>query len=105
MLPEVTQFEDTVTLVSDTGIQFMDFALRLDPRKEPAGEFAPMISGLICRLAYNEEKDFFFYEPEPEKVEKSQTCVQRRHEKQPRSARRYLAADPVFPLYAAPSLR
>ncbi len=30
-----------------------------------------MISGLICRLAYNEEKDFFFYEPEPEKVEKA----------------------------------
>ncbi|MBA4362743.1 MAG: virulence factor SrfB, partial [Pseudomonas sp.] len=71
MLPEVTQFEDTVTLVSDTGIQFMDFALRLDPRKEPAGEFAPMISGLICRLMYNEEKDFYFYEPEPEKVEKA----------------------------------
>lgn len=71
MLPEVTQFEDTVTLVSDTGVQFMDFALRLDPRKEPAGEFAPMSSGLICRLLYNEEKDFFFYEPEPEKVEKA----------------------------------
>ena len=55
MLPEVTQFEDTVTLVSDTGVQFMDFALRLDPRKEPAGEFAPMSSGMICRLLYNEE--------------------------------------------------
>ncbi|MGA3681809.1 virulence factor SrfB [Pseudomonas graminis] len=71
MLPEVTQFEDTVTLVSDTGVQFMDFALRLDPRKEPAGEFATMASGMICRLLYNEEKDFFFYEPEPEKIEKT----------------------------------
>lgn len=30
MLPEITQFEETVTLVSDTGIQFMDFALALD---------------------------------------------------------------------------
>ncbi|MGY2289866.1 virulence factor SrfB [Pseudomonas sp. SDO528_S397] len=70
MLPEVTQFEDTVTLVSDTGIQFMDFALRLDPRKEPAGEFAPMNLGL-CRLLYNEEKDFYFYQPTPDKIEKA----------------------------------
>ncbi|MGE1152874.1 virulence factor SrfB [Pseudomonas kitaguniensis] len=70
MLPEVTQFEDTVTLVSDTGIQFMDFALRLDARKEPAGEFAPLNIG-ICRLLYNEEKDFYFYEPAPGKIEKA----------------------------------
>ena len=68
MLPEVTQFEDTVTLVSDTGIQFMDFALRLDPRKEPAGEFAPMISGLNLPPGVQpKRKHFFFYEPEPEK--------------------------------------
>jgi hypothetical protein len=70
MLPEVTQFEDTVTLVSDTGIQFMDFALRLDARKEAPGEFAPMISGLLCRLLHNQDKDFYFYEPEPEKIER-----------------------------------
>ena len=71
MLPEVTQFEDTVTLISDTGIQFMDFALSLDLRKEPPGEFAPLTSGLLTRLLYNEEKDFYFYEPEPEKIEKT----------------------------------
>ncbi|MBD8472991.1 virulence factor SrfB [Pseudomonas sp. CFBP 8770] len=71
MLTEVTQFEDTVSLVSDTGVQFLDFALRLDVRKEQAGEFAPMTDGLICRLVYNEEKDFFFYEPEAERIEKT----------------------------------
>lgn len=36
MLPQVTQFEDTVILVGDTGVQFMDFALRLDPKKLPS---------------------------------------------------------------------
>lgn len=71
MLPEVTQFEETVTLVSDTGIQFMDFALALDLRKEPPGEFAPLSHSLPVRLLYNEEKDFYFYEPEPEKIEKA----------------------------------
>lgn len=39
MLPEITQFEETVTLVSDTGIQFMDFALRLGPDGEQTGKF------------------------------------------------------------------
>ena len=71
MLPEVTQFEEIVTLVSDTGIQFMDFALALDLRKEPPGEFAPLSHSLPIRLLYNEEKDFYFYEPEPEKIEKA----------------------------------
>ena len=71
MLPEVTQFEDTVTLVSDTGIQFMDFALRLDLRKEPPGEFAPLTNLLVCRLLHNQEKDFYFYEPEPDTVVKA----------------------------------
>lgn len=71
MLPEITQFEETVTLVSDTGIQFMDFALALDLRKEPPGEFVPLTHSLPIRLLYNEEKDFYFYEPEPEKIEKA----------------------------------
>ena len=67
MLPEITQFEDTVTLISDTGIQFMDFALRLGP-DEQAGKFVQLNNGMVpTRLLWSKEyKDF--YEPEPEKV-------------------------------------
>ena len=68
MLPEITQFEETVTLVSDTGIQFMDFALRLGPDGEQAGKFVQLNNGMVpTRLLWSKEyKDF--YEPEPDKV-------------------------------------
>ena len=68
MLPEITQFEETVTLVSDTGIQFMDFALRLGPDGEQAGKFVQLNNGMVpTRLLWSREyKDF--YEPEPDKV-------------------------------------
>lgn len=39
MLPEVTQFQEVVPLIDDTGIQFLDFALTLDPNKMFGGEF------------------------------------------------------------------
>ena len=39
MLPEVTQFEDVVKLVSDTGIQFMDFAFHQDQITPVNGAF------------------------------------------------------------------
>ena len=70
MLPQVTQFEDTVILVADTGIQFMDFALRLDPRKLPSGDFAPLTNGLLCRLEEGERNGMtsYFYESEPGKT-------------------------------------
>lgn len=105
MLPEITQFEETVTLISDTGIQFMDFALALDLRREPPGEFAPLTSGLLTRLLYNEEKDFYFYEPEPEKIEKNQTGIQPRYEEQSGAAGWLVAAAPLLPLHAASPLR
>ncbi|MGO4999942.1 virulence factor SrfB [Oceanisphaera sp. W20_SRM_FM3] len=64
MLAEITEFEETVSLVSDTGIQFMDFALKFDERKAPAGEFVFISSEktLLTRLLRNEEKDFQFYQ-------------------------------------------
>lgn len=75
MLPEVTEFEETVTLVSDTGIQFMDFALILDERKEAAGEFVYLSSDkkLLTRLLNNEEQDFQFYALEPGKIQKAKS--------------------------------
>jgi hypothetical protein len=61
MLPELTQFEETVTLVNDSGIQFMDFALTLDLRKEPSGLFAKMGNALIARLLQNKETGEYFH--------------------------------------------
>ena len=71
MLPELTQFEETVTLISDTSIQFMDFALTVDLRKEPSGEFAPLTNTLVTRLLYNEQEDFYFHEPTPDRIEQT----------------------------------
>lgn len=72
MLAEITEFEETVTLVSDTGIQYMDFALKFDERKVRAGEFAFVSSDkhLLMRLLRNDEQDFLFYPPEPGKIQK-----------------------------------
>lgn len=61
MLPELTQFEESVSLVNDSGIQFMDFALALDLRKEPAGRFVKMGNALIARLLQNKENNQYFH--------------------------------------------
>ncbi|WP_438284313.1 virulence factor SrfB [Pseudomonas alabamensis] len=61
MLPELTPFEDTVHLVNDSGLQFLDFAVRLDPAKEPAGRFARMGNTLIARLLLNHETREYFH--------------------------------------------
>lgn len=61
MLPELTKFEDTVHLINDSGIQFMDFAVRLDLRNEAAGRFAKMGNTLIARLLQNRETKQYFH--------------------------------------------
>lgn len=68
MLPELTQFEDNITLVSNTGIQFIDFGLDLNVKKEPGGEFAKASPETVTRLAYNEENDFYYYDKTPEVI-------------------------------------
>lgn len=77
MLPQVTQFEDTVILVGDTGVQFMDFALRLDPKKLPSGDFAPLTNGLLCRLEEGERNGLtsYFYESEPGKTVEARSTL------------------------------
>ncbi|RMO75759.1 hypothetical protein ALQ34_04742, partial [Pseudomonas syringae pv. maculicola] len=63
-MPELTQFEDTVHLINDSGIQFLDFAVKLDLRNEPAGRFAKMGNTLISRLLQNQEtKQYFHFGP------------------------------------------
>lgn len=65
MLPEIPPYEDVITLVSDSGIQFMDFAFQMNPAKEPAGCFAREVADVLVRLFYNQEKDYYFFEKEP----------------------------------------
>ncbi|MGL5031038.1 MAG: virulence factor SrfB [Aeromonas sp.] len=69
MLPEIKPFDRQVTLVGDSGIQFMDFGLTLG--REPAGEFVELASGVLTRLLCNEEKDFLFFQPRPDAIEKA----------------------------------
>lgn len=61
MLPELTQFEETIHLINDSGIQFMDFAVRLDLPNEPTGRFALMGNSLITRLLQNRETRQYFH--------------------------------------------
>ena len=48
MLPEIVSFDRQVTLVGDSGIQFMDFGL--SPGRLPAGEFVKLANGVLTRL-------------------------------------------------------
>ncbi|MGM1052586.1 MAG: virulence factor SrfB [Pseudomonadota bacterium] len=63
MLPEIIKFEEVATLVSHSGVQFMDFGLTLDPRKEPAGEFNYLAHTprIPTRLLVNEEDGSLFH--------------------------------------------
>lgn len=68
MLPELTQFEETITLVSNTGIQFIDLGLALQVNKESNGQFAKATNETVTRLAYNTENDFYYYDKTPELI-------------------------------------
>jgi hypothetical protein len=55
MLAELVKFSERATLIMRTGIQFMDFGLTLDLRKEPPGDFAVQATGRsLARLEYDE---------------------------------------------------
>lgn len=71
MLPDITSFEDVVTLVSHSGIQFLDFGLTLDPVKEPAGEFVYLNSARqsLARLRLDPKDDALFYRTGPSEVQ------------------------------------
>ncbi|HCR96551.1 MAG: virulence factor SrfB [Halomonas sp.] len=71
MLPEIINFEEVATLVSHSGVQFLDFGLTLEPRKEPAGEFMYLATTdkMLTRLLVNEEDGSLFHEVEPGEFE------------------------------------
>ncbi|PKE32028.1 virulence factor SrfB [Rahnella sp. AA] len=72
MLPEIVSYDRQITLVGDSGIQFMDFGLTL-PGRLPSGEFVQLANGVLTRLIYNEQRDYHFYQPAPDNIEKARS--------------------------------
>lgn len=68
MLPKVDTYTETQTidLFGDTGIQFLDLAVRLDLKREPAGQFTLAAHGLLARL-FEDNDGKLYYEPEADK--------------------------------------
>lgn len=61
MLAELIRFEDEATLIMRTGLQFMDFGLTLDLKREEPGQFARLESGTsIVRLEEDTQSGRFF---------------------------------------------
>lgn len=58
MLPELSNFNDAVTLVSNTGIQFLDFGFTLEA-KEPSGQFIQFAHQHIALLSEDDEGTFY----------------------------------------------
>jgi len=57
-LAELVRFSEKATLIMRSGIQFMDFGLNLELRKEPPGEFVVQASNQsLARLEYDERGD------------------------------------------------
>ncbi len=65
MLANLVNFEKKTTLIMQTGIQFMDFGIAMQSRKEPFGQFILSESNrTLTRLLYNEAQDTYYYPSE-----------------------------------------
>jgi len=66
MLSKLMNFEDKVTLIRDTGVQFLDFGLGLDLRRQLPGEFVrAQGTGSLTRLLYNGRADYHYHPARP----------------------------------------
>ena len=67
MLKELVNFEESVTLISNTGVQFMDFGLRLDPReiKVEGGFVVQQSNCSLARLEYDEDNNRYYHPADP----------------------------------------
>lgn len=60
MLAELTPLDEVVYLVRDSGIQFMDFGVSLQPKKMEAGAFVRMGATGVARLLTNHKTGGLF---------------------------------------------
>jgi hypothetical protein len=60
MLAELIQLGENVTLIADSGLQFLDFGLKLDRiNRAPQAGFAKEAGGALVRLDYDEAEDSY----------------------------------------------
>lgn len=76
MLPKIVPLEDKITLIGNTGIQFLDLGFQLDLRREPAGEFVPQSSKLsLARLEYDDARQIYSHPCKPGTAVRSKLSV------------------------------
>ena len=76
MLSKLVKFEDKVTLIMNTGVQFLDFGLKLESRKILPGEFIPQESHQsLARLEYDERNDRHYHPTKPGASVKSKFSI------------------------------
>jgi hypothetical protein len=62
MLSQIAVYEDVVTLIQGSGIQFLDFAFKINANREPMGEFVRQgEDGPLARLMYDEYAQISFH--------------------------------------------
>ncbi len=63
MLVKLIRFEEEATLIMRSGVQFMDFGLSLDPRREDPGQFARRADGSagLIRLEHDAAADRYLH--------------------------------------------
>jgi hypothetical protein len=69
MYPEKIDYGKKITLIMGSGVQFLDFVVKLlDLRREPPGEFVRQSSGApLARLLYDERRDILYHPAAPGK--------------------------------------
>jgi len=69
MFAQKMDYEERITLVMGSGVQFVDFLLQLDLRREMPGEFVRPGSDVpLARLKYDERSNHFYHPSEPGKA-------------------------------------
>jgi len=72
MIPELTKFEQQISLIMASGVQFLDLGLQIEARKEEPGQFATQEgNGSLIRLKYDTRLDDYVQADIPGKVVKS----------------------------------
>lgn len=76
MIPELTRFEQQISLIMASGVQFLDFGLQLDPKKELPGEFVKQEgNGSLIRLQYEDRLEGYIEPNKPGKIVNSALSV------------------------------